>query len=151
LFIIGVGSFGPSRNPRKGPRSIGSGPAENQHAEVEIRAPREARLDAQPQMTHGVVAQGHGDEEVRAGSCSRARRRGPASLSRSRLSRSSRNINFFGDHDGGALVPRHDDFLPERRRKPVHLGVVRTVQWIMCTRADCHCALWKESPRGIVA
>jgi len=55
LFIIGVGSFGPSRNPRKGPRSIGSGPAENQHAEVEIRAPREARLDAQPQMTHGVV------------------------------------------------------------------------------------------------
>ena len=55
MFIIGVGSFGPSRNPRKGPRSIGSGPAENQHAEVEIRAPREARLDAQPQMTHGVV------------------------------------------------------------------------------------------------
>ena len=50
-----MGSFGPSRNPRRGPRSIGSGPAENQHAEVEIRAPREARLDAQPQMTHGVV------------------------------------------------------------------------------------------------
>ena len=55
MFIIGVGSFGPSRNPRKGPRSIGSGPTENLHAKVEVRAPREARQDAQPQMTHGVV------------------------------------------------------------------------------------------------
>ena len=61
----------------------------------------------------------------------------------------SRNIDFFGDHGGGALVPRHDDALPERRRPRIHLGVGHTVQWVMCTRADYHGALWKESLREI--
>ena len=94
-------------------------------------------------------AQGHGDGDARACGCSGARRRGPASLSRPRLSRGSRNINTFGDHDGGALVPRHDDALPERRRQRAHLGMGHTLQWNMFTRADYHGALWKESLREI--
>ena len=38
---------------------------------------------------------------------------------------------------------------PEHRRQRVHLGMGHTVQWIMCTRADYHGALWKESLRDI--
>ena len=66
-------------------------------------------------------------------------------------SRGSRNTDFFGGQDGGALVPRSDNFLLGRRRQRVNLGVGRTVQCIMYTRADYHGALWKESLRGIVA
>jgi len=98
------------------PRSTGSSLAENQLAKAEVLAPREVREDAQPQPIHGVVLKDMVIDRLEPAAAPELGSRACVLIALRLLRSSYKNINFFGDHDGCALVPRHDNALPERRR-----------------------------------
>jgi len=145
IRVESVKSYQPSQSPEKTPRSFGSSLAENQHAKAEVLGPREAREDAQSQMIHGVVLIGIVIEKPVPAVAPELGAEGLLPY-RAHAYRKAL-VTYISPATTMVVHLSRDDALPERRRKRVNLGVSQAVQLpcIMCTRADYHGALWKES------